>query len=294
MSKFTMVAVLAVAIAGMLPVAAARAAGPDEAAVRAANHEFYQALNAMFTGDIAPMEQVWSHADDVTYMGPDGKFLVGWSDVSANWTKQAGLKLGGEIREENVQMKVGTDLATVLIDVLEPAQKEIGRRWQEGEISVAQEHLCTSVTQQVMSELYPYLFTGVPRRHRLVAAQAPGSLHEVGLRMVVDLLEHEGWETTYLGEGNTPDEVVEALVTRHADVLAISASMPGQVRGVVALVTAVRSDPRTAAVKVVVGGRPFLVDPGLVAEVGADGSAADARETVELCARIVESDDVAV
>ena len=202
-------------------------------------------------------------------------------------------------REQAVSMVLeavrhGTDLATVLIDVLEPAQKEIGRRWQEGEISVAQEHLCTSVTQQVMSELYPYLFTGVPRRHRLVAAQAPGSLHEVGLRMVVDLLEHEGWETTYLGEGNTPDEVVEALVTRHADVLAISASMPGQVRGVVALVTAVRSDPRTAAVKVVVGGRPFLVDPGLVAEVGADGSAADARETVELCARIVESDDVAV
>jgi ketosteroid isomerase-like protein len=101
------------AIAGMLPVAAARAAGPDEAAVRAANEQFYQALNAMFTGDIAPMEQVWSHADDVTYMGPDGKFLVGWSDVSANWTKQAGLKLGGEIREESVQLKVGTDLATV-------------------------------------------------------------------------------------------------------------------------------------------------------------------------------------
>jgi methanogenic corrinoid protein MtbC1 len=188
----------------------------------------------------------------------------------------------------------GKDLAAVLVDVLEPAQKEIGRLWQEGEISVAQEHLCTSVTQQVMSELYPYLFTGVPRRHRLVAAQAPGSLHEVGLRMVVDLLEHEGWDTTYLGDGATPGEVVETLASRHAEVLAISASMPGQVRGVMALVSAVRTDPRTAEVKVVVGGRPFLVDPGLVAEVGADGSAADARQTVELCSRLVEADDVAV
>jgi ketosteroid isomerase-like protein len=113
MTKFTMVAVFALVMAGVLPVAAARAAGPDETAVRAANDRFYSALNAMFAGEIAPMEAVWSHADDVTYMGPDGKFLVGWSDVSDNWTKQAGLKLGGEIREESVQLKVGTDLATV-------------------------------------------------------------------------------------------------------------------------------------------------------------------------------------
>lgn len=113
MTKFSMLAVFALAVAGMMPGGAVRAAGPDEGAVREANDQFYAALNAMFTGETAPMESVWSHADDVTYMGPDGKFLVGWSDVSANWTKQAGLKLGGEIREESVQMKVGTDLATV-------------------------------------------------------------------------------------------------------------------------------------------------------------------------------------
>lgn len=113
MAKFAMLSMFALALVGLLPVSAVRAAGPDEQAVLKANDAFYGALNAMFTGEIAPMEKVWSHAEDVTYMGPDGKFLVGWGDVSANWTKQAGLKLGGEIREENVQMKIGTDLATV-------------------------------------------------------------------------------------------------------------------------------------------------------------------------------------
>src|SRR5262245_26696936 len=113
MTKFTMLAAIALAVAGMFPVAAARAAGPDETGVRAADDQVVHALNAMCTGEIAPMEKVWSHAEDVTYMGPDGKFLVGWSDVSDNWKQQAGLKLGGEIREESVQMKVGADLATV-------------------------------------------------------------------------------------------------------------------------------------------------------------------------------------
>lgn len=206
--------------------------------------------------------------------------------------------LGGR-REEALGLVVdavrhGTDLATVLVDVLEPAQKAVGRLWQEGEISVAEEHLCTSVTQQAMSELYPFLFTGTHRRRRLVAVQAAGNLHEVGLRMVADLLEHEGWDTTYLGEGATPAEVVDTLASHRADVLAISACMPGQLRGVAALVAAVRADPRTARVKVVVGGRLFLVDPGLVDEIGADGTATDARRTVALCARMAEDDDVAV
>lgn len=188
----------------------------------------------------------------------------------------------------------GTDVATALVEVLEPAQKEIGRLWQVGEITVAQEHYCTAITQLVMTDLYPFLFTGADSGRRLVAVQAPGSLHEVGLRMVTDLLEHEGWGTTYLGAVSGSGPVIDALVDERAHVLAISASMPAHVRAVATLIAAVRNDPRTSGVKVVVGGRPFLVAPDLVAEVGADGWAHDARETVALCSRLMESGHVPV
>jgi ketosteroid isomerase-like protein len=113
MMKYTMLTVLALAVAGIAQVEVARAAGNDDSAVRQANDAFYAALNAMFQGEIAPMDAVWSHADDVTYMGPDGKFTVGWDAVSDGWKQQAGLKLGGEIRTEGVYTKVGQDLATV-------------------------------------------------------------------------------------------------------------------------------------------------------------------------------------
>jgi methanogenic corrinoid protein MtbC1 len=204
--------------------------------------------------------------------------------------------------EEAVEVVVdaarsGTDLAVVLIDILEAAQRELGRLCSIGTVSVAQEHYCTALTQLAMSALYPYLFTDVPDAHarrRLVAVQAGGSLHEVGLRMVVDLLEHEGWDTTYLGAESDPCRVVAALLDRRAEVLAISASMPAQIGAVARLVAAVRAEPRTAAVKVVVGGRLFLVAPALATEIGADGMARDAREAVALCARLTEPGDVAV
>ncbi len=91
----------------------ARAAGPDEAAVRKADAGFYRALNAMFGGDLAPMKQVWSHADDVTYMGPTGGFQVGWKQVLPVWEEQAAMRLGGEISPQDVRVVGGSDLAVV-------------------------------------------------------------------------------------------------------------------------------------------------------------------------------------
>ena len=86
-------------------------AGSDNAAVQAANAAFYVALNKIFVGDVGPMKSVWSHADDVTYMGPTGKFDRGWGAVLKDWEGQAALKLGGRVEPVEVRMIVGQDMA---------------------------------------------------------------------------------------------------------------------------------------------------------------------------------------
>ena len=82
-------------------------------AVRAAADEFYLALNGMFTGELEPMKNMWSHEADVTYMGPAGGFRVGWKQVLADWEKQAALKLGGKVEPKDMRITVGRDLAIV-------------------------------------------------------------------------------------------------------------------------------------------------------------------------------------
>jgi ketosteroid isomerase-like protein len=81
--------------------------------VEEATAEFYKSLNAMFTGDVAPMLETWSQADDVTYMGPAGGYQVGWEQVRAVWEAQAALNLGGKVLPEDVHVTVGQDLAVV-------------------------------------------------------------------------------------------------------------------------------------------------------------------------------------
>ncbi|MEO6846053.1 MAG: nuclear transport factor 2 family protein [Chthoniobacterales bacterium] len=94
-------------------VSSAFAAGNDLQGVKAANAQFYSALNAMFAGNAVPMTNVWSHANDVAYLGPDGVFLVGWKPILADWKSQAAKKLGGKVTATNIHIITGKDLAVV-------------------------------------------------------------------------------------------------------------------------------------------------------------------------------------
>lgn len=85
----------------------------DTQAVEQAAAQFYTSLNALFTGDATPMQEIWSHADDVTYMGPAGGFQIGWEEVRVKWESQAALKLGGKVEPYESRVIVGDDLAFV-------------------------------------------------------------------------------------------------------------------------------------------------------------------------------------
>jgi ketosteroid isomerase-like protein len=101
----------ALAAVSLFSVGTAVGAEGDEKAVREAAAQFYSALNAMFTGALESMKKVWSHAEDVTYMGPGGGFRVGWSEVLQDWEKQAAMKLGGKVEAVDMRLTVGHDLA---------------------------------------------------------------------------------------------------------------------------------------------------------------------------------------
>src|SRR5690349_3730573 len=54
-------------------------------------------------------------------------------------------------------LEKGVSVAELQLDVIQRAQREIGRLWQENKISVAQEHLATAISQLVLAHLYRHL-----------------------------------------------------------------------------------------------------------------------------------------
>ncbi|HEX6898111.1 MAG TPA: cobalamin-dependent protein [Thermoanaerobaculia bacterium] len=179
----------------------------------------------------------------------------------------------------------GTSIRDIYLQVFQRSQHEIGRLWQTNQLSVAQEHYCTAATQLIMSQLYPYIFASEKNGRALVATCVSGDLHEIGVRMVSDFFEMEGWDTFYLGANTPKPDLLRTLEQRRADVLAVSATMTFHVRAVTDLIDAVRAE-HGDRVKVLVGGHPFNIDPDLWRRIGADGSAADALESVALAGRL--------
>ena len=72
--------------------------------------EFYKAHNEIFEGNIAPMEEVWSHSDDVTYMSPIGGILLGYEAAIDSWRKQSELGLGGHVEPIDMHIVEGQDI----------------------------------------------------------------------------------------------------------------------------------------------------------------------------------------
>jgi methanogenic corrinoid protein MtbC1 len=183
--------------------------------------------------------------------------------------------------------EASTPIKDIYLHVFQPAQREIGRLWQTNQISVAHEHYCTAATQMIMSQLYPYIFNTEKNGRRLVAACVGDELHEIGIRMVTDFFEMEGWDTYYLGANVPTDSILRTVAECQADILAISATMTFHVSTVKSLIEQVRNSEAAEHVKIMVGGYPFNIVPDLWQQFKADGYAKDAQAAIDTANQLI-------
>ncbi|HKO12051.1 MAG TPA: cobalamin-dependent protein [Acidobacteriaceae bacterium] len=175
----------------------------------------------------------------------------------------------------------GTSIRDIYEHVFARVQREIGRLWQVNKLTVAEEHYCTAATQLVISQLYPRIFNSHRNGRVMVGMCTTGDLHEIGVRMVCDFFEMEGWDTTYLGANVPISSAVQMVRLRRPEVLAVSATIPFHVTATKNLINAVRNEPELEHVRILVGGYAFRV-PDLWRAVGADAYGRNAMEAIEL------------
>ncbi|MBB6019269.1 methanogenic corrinoid protein MtbC1 [Paenibacillus sp. JGP012] len=185
------------------------------------------------------------------------------------------------------ELDAGASIRDMYRYIFQPAQYEIGRLWQQSEISVGQEHFCTAATQSFISRLYSRWLLQPNQEKRLVAACVGSEQHEIGLRMLTDVFEMEGWDTHYLGANVPNASIVEAIGRHKSDVVAISVTMTYHLHLAKDLIHRIRSHAETAHVKIMVGGYPFNIDKDLWRAVGADGYAPGAEEAVAVAEHLL-------
>jgi len=169
--------------------------------------------------------------------------------------------------------------------VLVPAQRELGRLWQRGEIHVGEEHLGSRLTEDILARIRG---RGEPSLgKRVVVASASGDLHEIGARMVAHRFERGGWDVCFLGANVPTGDLVLSLQELEPHLLALSVTLGLHLRAAAKIIEKAHAgEPR---VPVLVGGPAFEFDSGLWRTIGADAMALDAvsaeRTGRELVAR---------
>ena len=104
-----------------------------------------------------------------------------------------------------------------------PLMVEVGRRWHEGRMLIAHEHLATGVLRGLVARI---LAESQPRdpKGTVVVATTEGQAHEVGGLMAAATAAQDGWRVVYLGAQLPAEEIVAAVKQVGADAVALSYS----------------------------------------------------------------------
>lgn len=180
----------------------------------------------------------------------------------------------------------GVPVTRLHLEVIQKAQWEIGRLWQENHISVAQEHMATAISQLALSHLYRHLPRDPSNGRMVMISCVEGELHELGARMASDFLEMAGFEVRFLGANVPTDHLVREVLEVKPNLLALSVTMTYHLPSLRAAVAAVREV--SPLLPMAVGGLAFTWAPGVEAELGVPFFGKDARELVASACQLFE------
>ena len=111
---------------------------------------------------------------------------------------------------------------SVLRDVLMPYLHDLGERWEQGAVSVAQEHFASHVFRGRLSGLARGWGSG--RGPQALLACPPGELHELALLAFGIVLNRNGWRVRYLGADTPMADLIKVASETRPTLVVLSAT----------------------------------------------------------------------
>lgn len=154
----------------------------------------------------------------------------------------------------------GLDVRVLYLDLFQRSLYEIGDFWEQNRISVAVEHMATSITESLFPLLYPAIFSAEHHGKSAVISCVANEYHQIGGKIVADILELNGWDAFFLGANTPLSDTVALIEARNASLAGFSLSLYANLQALLAVIEAIRE--RFPALPVIVGGQAFRFGGG--------------------------------
>jgi methanogenic corrinoid protein MtbC1 len=183
--------------------------------------------------------------------------------------------LAGDRRRAGLLLEqcLGKDqrLVDIEMHMIQPALYGIGRKWQNNQVSVAQEHLATAIAQSVMNQGLMQSVAPAANGKKVLLACVAGNNHAVGLQMVA---------VQFLGPNVPTNALLQHLDQYKPDLLGLSVSFAQQLRVVKEIMLRLSQSQGKGRPAVIVGGLAINQFSRLAGELGADCWSPDAGAAV--------------
>jgi methanogenic corrinoid protein MtbC1 len=190
----------------------------------------------------------------------------------------------------------GVSVESIYLELLSPAARELGLRWEDDECSFVDVTVAMGRLQRVLRELsqvFQAEGSEPAKEGQVLLTCLPGEQHTLGLIMVAEFLIRDGFRV-HVGTPWSEADLLTMVRTEWFDLIGFSAGCESRLSVLKREIHRIRSTSRNPDVRVLVGGQVFSLDPALVERVGADGWARDARESPvvarALCGRVRETE----
>ncbi len=184
----------------------------------------------------------------------------------------------------------GAGAEALYLDLLAPAACRLGVMWNEDLCDFTEVTVGLWRLQSAMRELSPSFLdqrTGHAAGPRILLVPLPGESHTFGLSMVYEFFRRAGWNA-WSGPVGDSAELAGMVGREHVDVVGFSLACDERLEAVYSEIRAVRRASLNPGLAVMVGGPPFIGNPLLAAQLGADGTATDGRQAVAQAQALVE------
>jgi methanogenic corrinoid protein MtbC1 len=149
----------------------------------------------------------------------------------------------------------GIKMRTLYVDMFHTSMYQIGRLWEQNKISVATEHMCTAITESLLGIAYPQIFSVKRVGKSAVVSCVANEHHQLGAKMVADIMELHGWDTMFVGANTPLPSLLDTLARKRPDVVGLSFSVYFNLSSLLDTVEAIKNNhPR---IPIWVGGQGF-------------------------------------
>lgn len=134
------------------------------------------------------------------------------------------------------------DIKFLYRNLFQTSLYQVGALWEINKLSVAREHLATSITETLLNLVYPFLFKNRHTSRKAIISCAANEYHQIGGKMVADILEVNGWDSYFLGANTPVAELLTLIHENKPDLVGLSLTINSNFPELLKALNAIRKD----------------------------------------------------